>query len=197
MNPRYLKAAAALALLAGGALASAGCGASASPSVAQAAQTTAAATTTSQPSSQTASPAAYSQCMRRNGVPNFPDPDGQGRLLIKGGVKNGHPFGIDPNSPQFRKAQQACQKLAPKGGKVSAGQQAADLKALLKFAACMRSHGVPKFPDPQSAGGGVLMKMQPGSGLDPASPVFQAAQKACQKLAPGMFRAGPAPGRKP
>jgi hypothetical protein len=199
MDLRYLKGAAALVVLAGGALAAAGCGASASPSVAQAAQTTDA-TTTSQPASQTANPAAYSRCMRKHGVPNFPDPDSEGhlRLTFRRGA-GGRTSGVDPSSPLFRKAQQACQKLAPNGGKVSTKQQAADLKAMLKFAACMRSHGVPKFPDPQSAsgGGGILMKMQPGQGLDPASPVFQAAQKACQKLAPGMFQAGPPPGRKP
>jgi hypothetical protein len=56
----------------------------------------------------------------------------------------------------------------------------------------MRSHGVTKFPDPQTQGsGGVLMKIGPG--LDPGSPQFQAAQKACRKLLPGdgAFTAGP------
>ncbi|HEX3977789.1 MAG TPA: hypothetical protein VHW96_16090 [Solirubrobacteraceae bacterium] len=52
----------------------------------------------------------------------------------------------------------------------------------LKFANCMRSHGVPNFPDP-SAGGGIAIT--PGSGLNPQSPAFQAAQKRCGKLLPG------------
>ena len=52
----------------------------------------------------------------------------------------------------------------------------------LKFASCMRSHGVPNFPDP-SPGGGI--QISPGSGLDPASPAFQSAQNECKKLLPG------------
>ncbi len=52
----------------------------------------------------------------------------------------------------------------------------------LKFSNCMRSHGVPNFPDPQAGGG---LKLAIGSGLDPFSPSFQAAQKACAKYNPG------------
>jgi hypothetical protein len=46
----------------------------------------------------------------------------------------------------------------------------------------MRSHGVPNFPDPQFSGGGVRIG---GTGLDPNSPQFTAAQKACQSKLPG------------
>jgi hypothetical protein len=52
----------------------------------------------------------------------------------------------------------------------------------LKFSNCMRAHGVSNFPDP-GAGGGI--KLVPGSGLDPQSPSFQSAQRACSKYAPG------------
>jgi hypothetical protein len=60
----------------------------------------------------------------------------------------------------------------------------------LKLAACMRSHGVPNLPDSATAGGGVTI--QAGSGIDPASPAFQQAEKACRKLLPG---GGPGGGR--
>jgi hypothetical protein len=50
------------------------------------------------------------------------------------------------------------------------------------FSQCMRSHGVGNFPDP-SAGGGI--RIASGSGVNPASPAFQAAQSSCQKLLPG------------
>ncbi len=56
----------------------------------------------------------------------------------------------------------------------------------LKFSNCMRSHGVPNFPDPQAGGG---LKLAVGSGLDPFSPSFRAAQKACAKYNPGGGRA--------
>src|SRR5512133_1771903 len=50
--------------------------------------------------------AAYSACMRKNGVPNFPDPDSRGRLNIEGGrTANGQKVGLDVESPQFKNAQ--------------------------------------------------------------------------------------------
>jgi hypothetical protein len=52
---------------------------------------------------------------------------------------------------------------------------------LLTFSECMRSHGVPSFPDPRGQG----IHIGPGSGIDPSSPAFKAAQSACRKLLPG------------
>jgi hypothetical protein len=52
----------------------------------------------------------------------------------------------------------------------------------LAFSQCMRSHGVTNFPDP-SSGGGIQIKA--GSGIDPFSPAFKAAQSQCRKLLPG------------
>lgn len=49
------------------------------------------------------------------------------------------------------------------------------------FSACMRSHGVPNFPDPNSKG---QFTYSPGSGIDPTSPQFQSAEKACESVAP-------------
>ena len=140
-------------------------------------------------------PAAYSACMRRNGVTNFPDPDSQGRLkIVSGRSRNGQKTGVDVNSPQFKKAQQACQKLQPKGGRPSPQEQARERQALLKFSQCMRSHGVPKYPDPKfPAGGGSLMTI--GKDVNPNSPQFAAAQRACQKLVPNSpLSAGPGAG---
>lgn len=50
----------------------------------------------------------------------------------------------------------------------------------VKFADCMRSHGVPNFPDPSSGGG---IQLPPGT--NPQSPTFRSAQSACVKLMPG------------
>lgn len=49
----------------------------------------------------------------------------------------------------------------------------------IKFAACMRSHGVPSFPDPGSGGG---IQITPSSGVNPLSPAFRAASSTCGKL---------------
>src|SRR5439155_22166306 len=62
--------------------------------------------------------AKFAACMRRNGVPNFPDPSSRGELTIGAGS------GIDPNSPAFRKAQQTCSKLLPHGGQPTPQQAA-------------------------------------------------------------------------
>ena len=57
----------------------------------------------------------------------------------------------------------------------------------LKFAACMRSHGVPNFPDP-SGGGGIQIPV--GSGINPRSPAFQSAQRSCASCCPAAAREG-------
>src|SRR5262249_20432354 len=128
---------------------------------------------------------------RKHGVPNFPDPDSKGRIQITSGVSaNGQKTGVNVNSPQFERARKACDKLLPNGGRPTAAQQAQQQQQMLKFARCMRSHGVPRFPDPK-AGGALVLGTK--AGVDPNTPQFQAAQKTCQKLVPGSPIASPAP----
>jgi hypothetical protein len=52
----------------------------------------------------------------------------------------------------------------------------------LKFANCMRAHGVSSFPDPGGGGGGLNLT---GTGINPQSPGFRSARSACARLAPG------------
>jgi hypothetical protein len=123
---------------------------------------------------------AFAACTRSHGEPGFPDPNGQGVISISSGT------GLDPGSPQFEHARQACQKLLPGGAPPSPAQQAQARARALGFSAGMRSHGVPKFPDPQFfSGGKVAISIGPSSGIDPQSPQFQAAQKACFSEFPG------------
>ena len=60
----------------------------------------------------------------------------------------------------------------------AAGTGSGDTLAL-EFADCMRSHGVPNFPDPGSPVGG------PGSGINEQAPAFVSAEQTCNKLQPG------------
>lgn len=60
---------------------------------------------------------------------------------------------------------------------------------MTKFASCMRSHGVPNFPDPSAQGG---ISITPSMGIDPGSAQFQAAQSACQKDLPQGTAPSPA-----
>jgi hypothetical protein len=124
---------------------------------------------------------AFAQCMRSHGLPNFPEPV-EGHLTIKD---------LSPSSPQFQAAQKACAHLMPGGGLPSPAQSAEFQAKALKFSECMRSHGEPNFPDPKVEGGGVRLQIGPSSGIDPRSPQFQAAQKACQGDMPGP-KGGPA-----
>jgi hypothetical protein len=57
----------------------------------------------------------------------------------------------------------------------------------LAFAKCMRSNGVPNFPDP-SPGGGLLFST---AGVNPAAPAVTTARAKCQKLLPSGGPAAP------
>jgi hypothetical protein len=50
----------------------------------------------------------------------------------------------------------------------------------LAFAKCMRSHGVPNFPDPTAGGHGFQVSPR----LDLSSPAFKAAKATCQRFLP-------------
>jgi hypothetical protein len=178
MQTTRIVAPAAIAALA---LAAAGCGGGGGSS--STGSTQASSGGASQASSANASKAEkYSQCMRSHGVPKFPDPvNGQLTLRVTPGG------GINPNSPQFKAAAQACQSLAPSGTQSAGGNNQAQSQ-FLKFAQCMRSHGVPKFPDPNVSGGNVRLQLP--AGVDPNSPQFKAATQACQSLIPGGVGGG-------
>ncbi len=135
---------------------------------------------------KTADAAKFAACMRTHGVPNFPDPTSQGAIQI------GPSSGIDPGSASFQAAQQHCSSLLPNGGHPSPQQQAKMRAGALAFSACMRKHGLENFPDPTFSDGGAHLKITGGAGsnLDPQSPVFQAAQKACNGKLPGRAVGG-------
>ncbi len=141
----------------------------------------------------------FAQCMRTHGEPEFPEPD-EGKLIVHN--SNGH--GPNPESPKFQAAEKACGKYRPAKVAPSPAQLAQIQESALKFSACMRSHGVPNFPDPEFSHGGGAVRLRighagNGAGIDPNSSQFQAAQKACQSALPkgakgGPIAAGPPPG---
>ena len=177
----------ALAALASLALIAAGCGSGSSGAGVAEAPTTSTDTQRSQSGesedggSTPGNTAAYSACMRRNGVPNFPDPGADGKLSIMGGP------GLDLNSPRFKAAERACRRLLPNGGddNPSPQEQARGLQEALRYSGCMRENGVPNFPDPKPNAEGGLDLSAGGSLPDPSSPQYKAAEAACKELAPG------------
>ena len=115
---------------------------------------------------------AYARCMRAHGDPGFPDPDSQGLFP-------------DPAGPQYQSASRACGHLLP-SQPLTAAQKQEHVRQALKFTACMRSHGVPSFPDPIIVQGGTAVGLEPPRGIDRNSPQFQAAVRACREFEPGM-----------
>ena len=113
----------------------------------------------------------YAACMRSHGVPDFPDPTVQNGSV---GFSITAGDGVDQNSLQYQSARQACSSLRG-GGTANSGS--GNLAKELKFAQCMRSHGVPDFPDPNKNGG-----FSGTSTVNPSSPTFQNAQSTCMQL---------------
>jgi hypothetical protein len=117
---------------------------------------------------------AYAHCMRSHGEPGFPDPDSKGNFLNLG------PVNID--SPQYLSANRTCGHLLP-SYQVTPAQRQQELSSALRYSVCMRSHGVPSFPDPvELANGNIELRLGAGHG---GSPQQQAAAQACRKFLPG------------
>jgi hypothetical protein len=143
-------------------------------------------------SANSASAVAYSACMRSHGVPDFPDPDSGGAIP----KADAQQLGV--SSSQFSAAQQACQHLIPAAGG-SLEDQAHEcmvsgvcpqalvqqmLTAQRQFARCMRSNGLPQFPDPtlDSQGRPIFIWSISKTGMNPDSAQFQAKEAECQRL---------------
>ena len=175
-----------LLCLAGAGIAMAGCGSS-SPSSSNAAST---GPKDAAASNQQA--LRFAACLRSHGVPNFPDPSG-GALNLRvqqGGNGSTNVNGVKVNGPAFSSAMNACRSYLPNGGHPTAAQTAKARAQALAMSRCMRTHGVPNFPDPtfQNAPGGGIGVRLGGSGIDRNSPAFQAAARDCGSIFGG---AGP------
>jgi hypothetical protein len=157
---------AATAALLGLAFFAAGCGGSNSPS----------SSTTSSGGPLTVA-LTYARCMRSHGIHDFPDPTtppgGGASFQVNGGPGSD----LNRNNPTFRTASQACRTLSPRGQQAPAASTK-QIAEEVRWARCLRSHGVPGFPDPNSNGAIDSAK------FDPASPAFQRASAACKSLQP-------------
>jgi hypothetical protein len=118
--------------------------------------------------------------MRSHGVPSFPDPSPSGPSVI--------PTNINPQAPAFQAAQKACAKILASGSGQGSGSESRKL-SLLNLAKCMRTHGLPSFPDPTTS---PPAAPPPGShtgnvigiggaylALPPQSPALKRAAAAC------------------
>ena len=121
-----------------------------------------------------ADPAKYSECMRSNGVTDFPDPDAQGHIAYGG---------ISVPKAVWVKAVGACEDLAPPEWSGDRQRTPEQQSAALEFAQCMRDNGVPAFPDPATARDPLIdTTKMPGEPSARSIPGFEAAQHACHDL---------------
>ena len=125
--------------------------------------------------SNVAKEVAYSNCMRAHGV--------KVSVGSNGSISTGNSgSGGGTSAQKMQSAQNACRHLlpsAPSGRQVQA-HQAQALKQALKYTQCMRSHGMPNFPDPTTGNGPVSFP-----GVNGTSPGYAKANQACQSLLAG------------
>lgn len=129
----------------------------------------------------------YSACMRKHGVNNFPDP------VVKS-TANGTSvaIGINPSisgQPAFKSAQKACQHILGKpdsGPESDPAQQRARLQAALAFAHCLRTHGFPAFPDPDSHGD-LSPQTIAQAGISFHNPALLSAGENCASVTHGVL----------
>ena len=177
-HPSLLTALATLATLP---LLAAGCGGtSGTPGVASIHATT---TTTRRTGA-----VAYAACMRTHGVVNFPDPNSSGEF--EGTQLKGVRVAISV----LRAADGVCIHLLGPGGlrgvieapQDTAQQTRTHIADELSFAGCMRSHGVPRFPDP-TAHGDLSVQMVQAQGIDVHSAAVLRIVYACLPASHGAL----------
>jgi hypothetical protein len=126
----------------------------------------------------------FVRCVRSHGVPNFPDVqvDDHGQAQI-GGSGQPSPARLDV------RVQRACGSILrrlPASANANPPPSATDLRHLRQYAACLRQHGIPNWPDPRPDGSFPLS----GTPLaaEGKSPRFLAADRPCQQYWSGRVR---------
>jgi hypothetical protein len=115
------------------------------------------------------------RCARANGMPNLPDPqlDSNGRANFPNGT---------PDPPaSVRRACQSIYDRLPASARGDEERPPTDIQALLRFARCMRQHGVTDFPDPKADGTFPIAGTSLGHGKTPR---IVGAMRACGQLNP-------------
>jgi hypothetical protein len=110
----------------------------------------------------------FSECIRAHGVGDFPDPD----------EKNQYQYGVSVTPAVWTRATTACKDLQPPGtlsGKRTPKQQSAGLR----FAQCVRDHGVKDFPDPVNGEPLINTYKIPSSNKPGGMAILNAATQKC------------------
>lgn len=124
----------------------------------------------------------FSQCMRDNGVPDFPDPivTDDGAVDFAGGFDQLDDFDQDDLESGFEACVDHLQGLsfAPGGANFDlTGIQ----DTLLEFAVCMRDNGF-DMPDPDFSNFDLGSGVGPFGEIDPTDPGFEEAFEVCEPI---------------
>jgi hypothetical protein len=123
----------------------------------------------------------FAECMRDNGISEFPDPDASEGLTIDG-VVNGS--SLDPSSAAWKEAIGACRDLQPAGFTGDDEVTAAEQERRLEFAQCIRDNGVEDFPDPAKGEPLVNTNRIPSAATEGGMSILNAAMQTCRDLGP-------------
>jgi hypothetical protein len=125
----------------------------------------------------------FAECMRQNGVGDFPDPDASGEFQ----------YGVSVTPTVFRQAADACKDLQPPGV-FSSKRNPEEQDAALEFARCVRQNGVKDFPDPVDGEPLINTYEIPSSNQPGGMDILNAATAKCrdllEKAAAGLWGAG-------
>jgi len=168
---RELRPLVALALAGLIGLISAGCGSNASSETGTASSTGSTSSGANTKLSARDKAVKFAECMRANGVPHFPDPDPKGDSS----------FGVDVSKEVFTKAVDACNDLKPPGA-LSAKRTPKQQSASLRFAQCVREHGVRDFPDPVNGEPLIDTTKIPSSNKPGGMTILDAATHKCGSI---------------
>ena len=113
----------------------------------------------------------FAECMRANGVPHFPDPGSKGETN----------FGVDVSRDVWLKAVDACKALKPPGA-LSSKRTPKEQSATLRFAQCVREHGVKDFPDPVNGEPVIDTYKIPSSNKPGGMTILNAATHKCGSI---------------
>jgi hypothetical protein len=145
------------------------------------------------PAAHSPSALGFSQCMRSHGLPDYPDP-GSGGVVPKTSAQQ-----LGVSESVFNAAERACQTLIPAAGGSAEQEEQQCFEAedcspavvqqlmtvMRRFSRCMRSHGVPNFPDPSTDSQGQPYFDASAQGISDAeshSTEFTAKLDECQRI---------------
>jgi hypothetical protein len=110
----------------------------------------------------------FAECIRAHGVSDFPDPD----------AKNQFQYGVSVSLAVWKQATTACKDLQPPGT-LSGKRTPKEQSASLRFAQCVRDHGVKDFPDPVNGEPLINTYKIPSSNKPGGMTILNAATQKC------------------